>query len=113
MSEASPDSRPLSFRAGLERGLEATGQAEVTSTVMGMVMTASGLTRTILLEVMGEDTTMEDGLVTDELLIEVVAPEGCNRITGLETVEEDETDEMMWWFSLFCWPRFILAEDEQ
>jgi hypothetical protein len=29
---------------------------------MGIVITASGLTRTILFEVIGEDTTIEDGL---------------------------------------------------
>lgn len=44
-----------------------------TSTAIGMVITvASGLTRTILLEVIGEDTTIDDGFDTTV----VVAPEG-------------------------------------
>lgn len=109
MSEASPDSRPLSFRAGLDKGLEASIALEAaaeTSTAMGIVITDSvtleaaveadvgGLTRTILLEVMGEDTTMEDGLLTDV---------GCSRISGLEAVEAVNRGRF----------RFSLEEDEQ
>ena len=73
---------------------------------MGIVMTASaavvevappavtgGLTRTILLEVMGEDTTIEDGLVTT---VETTFPLelGCSLITGLEMWEEEVV--MIW-----------------
>ena len=62
----------------------------VTSTAMGIVITdESGLTLTILFEVKGEDTTMEDGLVT------TVEPDDCNRIKGrvalLAEAEEDDT----------------------
>ena len=53
-------------------------------------MMASGLTRTILLEVIGEDTTMEDGLTME------VA--GCSLMTGLETVEAAEG--VITWLSL-------------
>lgn len=70
------------MRAGLDKGLEAEPAVDTvaTSTAMGMVITAaSGFTRTILLEVIGEDTTIEEGFVTTV----VVAPEGCTRIRGL------------------------------
>ena len=63
----------------------------VTSTAMGMVITSEavevtvevvGLTRTILLEVMGLLTTIEDGLFTTvDTTFDVEL--GCNRITDL------------------------------
>ena len=60
---------------------------------MGMVMMASGLTLTMLLEVMGEETTMEDGLTME------VA--GWSRMTGLEAAEVMEVEEVViTWFNL-------------
>ena len=108
---------------------------EFTSTAMGIVMTASGLTLTILLEVIGEDTTIEDGFdpfpvlqPTVELqdcwlefwlpvppaepeVVAVVATDEedwCRRITGrLEVVM------ILLLLQFGLWPRFIFDEDEQ
>ena len=56
-------------------------------------MMASGLTLTMLLEVMGEETTMEDGLTME------VA--GWSRMTGLEAAEVMEVEEVViTWFNL-------------